>query len=267
MENMHKHYSAIAEKVKAAWRSTKSWAKDRRSALVRTSHRFIDSSKQAIVRRIESTSTTQETILACTRLFIALFWLIQAASIGSGALGLFVFCSAIGLEVLYWRWRARSWSQGLNVAGQLWGKLTLNFLKVVALATVGILKVALFLASVALFIVLIGLKIGLLFGGADMDVGGFEPGLDMDLGASMEGLGGIDMGGIDMGEIGMAGTDVGEMGIADAGIGEVDPTGAGEASPPLEGVDGYVREDGTVVNDYVRTEADGIEENNLGHSG
>ena len=266
MENMQKHYSAVAEKVKAAWRSTKSWAKDRRSVLIRTSHRFIDSSKQAIVRRIENPSTTQETILACIRLFIALFWLIQAAS-SSSALGLFVFCSAVGLEVLYWRWRARSWSQGLNVAGQLWGELTLNFLKVVALATVGILKVALFLASVALFIALIGLKIGLLFGGADMDVGGFEPGLDMDLGASMEGLGGIDMGGIDMSEIGMADTGVGEMGIADAGMDEVDPTGAGEASPPLESVDGYVREDGTVVDDYVRTEADGIEENNLGHSG
>jgi len=157
-------------------------------------------------------------------------------SAGSGALVVSTLCGIIGLEALYWRWRARSWSRGFSIAGQLWGGLTL-----------GAFKITWLVVSIFLFVLLIGLRIGLFFAGADFDAG-FEPDFDMDFDLSLDGLEGINM-----------------DGLADAGL--ADASGIESGNPPLESVDGYVREDGTVVQDYVRTEADGIEENNLGHQG
>ena len=111
----------------------------------------------------------------------------------------------------------------------------------------GALKISWLVISVFLFVILIGIRIGLLFAGADFDTG-FEPDFGMDFDISLDGLDSLDM------------AVLGDVGIADAGA--IDG-----GNPALEGVDGYVRQDGTVVEPYVRTVADGIADNNLSHSG
>ena len=168
---------------------------------------------------------------------------------------------------------AEVWKEFRGAFGPVWGAFALLAFTInplfclLVLLNKGILFFIgyLIISYMAIFIacaIIGGIRaaVGALLGNIAEDVGpgaAMATGLLLCMFVDVDGVDGID--GVDSID-GINGVDG-----ADAGMSTPEPSDPSSANPPLEEVSGYTRSDGTEVDGYMRTEADGFEENNLNY--